>query len=316
LDEYGDIGVILLEKYQPSMRSSKASVAQSLLTRPFPRPEATSIIWRRIALTSAFVTLFLLVFRPFGLHNVPAGQILAFVAYGCVTAVAMTLVGIVLPMMFTMWFDERRWSIGKEIGMAAVTIGVIAVGNALFSAWYFGFAVTASMALGFVLITAAIGVFPATAIVLAQAGRYQKKYSAAAERLDADLVKPVPLLKEEQAVIMDDEGRATIETAANDVLCMWSADNYVEVVMRRGGTVSRHLVRTSLRSIETHSQLPERFWRCHRSVIVNTSLVEHVSGNAQGYLLHIDGIDPIPVARSKNRDLGQRLRSQTVPTTT
>ncbi len=286
----------------------------SVLSRPFPRPETAGVVWRRIGLTSVFVMLFLMVFRPFGLHTLPAGTYGPFLAYGLVTALAMTLVGVVLPMVFPAWFDERRWTVGREISMAALTILLIAVGNALYSAWHFGFAITPSFALGFVAITAAIGLFPSTAIVLAQVGRYQRQYEAAAERLDAEIVQPVPLAEGASVVITDDDGRVGVEAAADDVCCLWSADNYVEVVVKRGDVVTRHLVRTSLRSVESRGQLPPTFWRCHRSVIVNVRRVEHVSGNAQGYSLHIGGIDSIPVARSRSREVGQRLRGQTAPT--
>jgi len=284
------------------------------LLRPFPRPETAAVVWRRVGLTSAFVMLFLLVFRPFGLHLLPSGTYAPFAAYGLVTALAMTLVGVVLPKVFPVWFDERRWTVGREIAMAALTILLIAVGNALYSAWHFGFAITPSFALAFVAITAAIGLFPSTAIVLAQVGRYQRQYVAAAERLDAEIVQPKPLIEEELVVITDDDGRVGVEARADDVCCLWSADNYVEVVVKRGEVLTRHLVRTSLRSVESRGQLPSSFWRCHRSVIVNVRRVEHVSGNAQGYLLHIGGIDSIPVARSRSREVGQRLRSQTAPT--
>jgi hypothetical protein len=285
-----------------------------LFRRPFPRPETATAVWRRVGLTSVFVMLFLMVFRPFGLHAIPAGTYVPFVMYGLVTASAMTLVGVVLPMVFPAWFDERRWTVGREIAMAALTILLIAVGNAWYSAWYFGVAVTPSFALGFVGITAAIGVFPSTAIVLAQVGRYQRQYVAAAERLDAEIVQPMPLTERAVVVITDDDGRVGVEAAADDVCCLWSADNYVEVVVKRGDVVTRHLVRTSLRFVEHRCQLPSTFWRCHRSVIVNMRRVEHVSGNAQGYSFHIGGIDSIPVARSRSREVGQRLRGQTAPT--
>ena len=39
--------------------------------------------------------------------------------------------------------------------------------------------------------------------------------------------------------------------------------------------------------------------RCHRSYLVNTALVDYVSGNAQGYQLHLKGTDQeVPVGRT------------------
>ena len=56
------------------------------------------------------------------------------------------------------------------------------------------------------------------------------------------------------------------------------------------------------------SDLPQ-FFRCHRTYLVNLDRVGHVSGNAQGYKLHLEGIDNlVPVSRSLNEEINLRLK--------
>jgi DNA-binding LytR/AlgR family response regulator len=51
-----------------------------------------------------------------------------------------------------------------------------------------------------------------------------------------------------------------------------------------------------------------QFFRCHRAYIVNLAAVEHVSGNAQGYKLHLkDVAELIPVSRNLNSVLSSKL---------
>lgn len=58
---------------------------------------------------------------------------------------------------------------------------------------------------------------------------------------------------------------------------------------------------------ENLAEFPE-FYRCHRTYIVNLQKVKHISGNAQGYKLHLENIDTlIPVSRSLNEGIAAKF---------
>ena len=60
--------------------------------------------------------------------------------------------------------------------------------------------------------------------------------------------------------------------------------------------LQKALLRSSLSHLET--QLPGPVVRCHRSYLVNLHQVGQVTGNAQGYRLHLHGGQAVvPVAR-------------------
>lgn len=76
-----------------------------------------------------------------------------------------------------------------------------------------------------------------------------------------------------------------------------SADNYVKVFYTGG----QQLIRSTLKQLEDSFRGNERIFRCHRTYLVNLDRVIHISGNAQGYKLHLEGVvQTIPVSRSLN----------------
>ncbi|WP_158550010.1 LytR/AlgR family response regulator transcription factor [Runella aurantiaca] len=81
-------------------------------------------------------------------------------------------------------------------------------------------------------------------------------------------------------------------------LCYIEADdNYVTVVFQEEQKIRKELLRSSLGRIESQIRA-SHIRRCHRSYMVNLQKVYRVSGNAQGYKLHLWQVaEPLPVSR-------------------
>ncbi|RYZ20584.1 MAG: LytTR family transcriptional regulator, partial [Sphingobacteriales bacterium] len=89
-----------------------------------------------------------------------------------------------------------------------------------------------------------------------------------------------------------------------------SSDNYSTVVYLKNNQPVKTLLRSSLSRLETQLSGNAVLVRCHRSFIVNLENVEKVTGNAQGYKLHLhEGNFQIPVARKYNDTLVAQLKS-------
>jgi hypothetical protein len=91
--------------------------------------------------------------------------------------------------------------------------------------------------------------------------------------------------------------------------------NYLEIFFSSSNGVEKHLKRLPLKEFyEQLSSLPFIF-KVHRSYVVNLKAIESISGNAQGYVLHLKDNYPrtIPVSRSKIEEFNQlytNLKSQ------
>jgi DNA-binding LytR/AlgR family response regulator len=98
--------------------------------------------------------------------------------------------------------------------------------------------------------------------------------------------------------LFSSNNKQQIELAENEFLYAESQQNYVAISHLKDGEIKETTLRNTLKNIQ--SQLPEKpFFRCHQSYLVNTSLIENVSGNAQGLRLQLKGLDSmeIPVSR-------------------
>lgn len=282
----------------------------SLLRRPFPRPESSSSRWLLVLGVSVFVTLFLLIFEPFGLSSEISQRVLVIAGYGAVTAICMSALLVLPTAMFPTYYSEERWTVWKEIVQLMVTISVIGLGNTLYTWWVFGYELDVRLFLSFQVITFVIGSIPASFIVLLQYQRYQQLFSRGARDIEAHIHAPHGHADPSRFTITDDEGRSAVDISVNDLVVMTAADNYVLVQWRTNGQHHQQLLRTSLKSIEERHPLPKAWFRCHRSHIVNIESVEHVSGNAQGYRLHCGSTIEIPVARSKSTKMRDLLRER------
>ena len=91
--------------------------------------------------------------------------------------------------------------------------------------------------------------------------------------------------------------------------------NYLEIFFSSSNGVEKHLKRLPLKEFyEQLSSLPFVF-KVHRSYVVNLRTIESISGNAQGYVLHLKdySLRSIPVSRSKIEEFNQlytNLKSQ------
>ncbi len=83
--------------------------------------------------------------------------------------------------------------------------------------------------------------------------------------------------------------------AVESVLCFVAADKYTSVHTAQG----EHLIRKPIKELESELD-PERFWRVHRSAIVNVECIEACRRDEEGHpRLSIRGLDAeIPVSRA------------------
>lgn len=81
----------------------------------------------------------------------------------------------------------------------------------------------------------------------------------------------------------------------NDLICIQSSDNYVEVIFKEGEKLKTQLIRNKLTSVE--EQLPELI-RTHRSFLINPyHFKQWKTGNRKVQILLSDGIE-VPVSKT------------------
>jgi DNA-binding LytR/AlgR family response regulator len=305
----------------------------NLLRQPYPQNETPGHGWRLALLFGVFVGAFLTIFQPFDLNTWQTDhKLLKIWGFGGITFVVMVVMMVVVPRLWPRFFVEEGWTVGKQIAYVFVQILLIAVANRLYLVWLVGGAYGAGWGYSLV-VTGLVGIFPTTAAVVANYIRQLKRYQQQAATLSATLpphpsadtstssvavAADGPTEPHQAAIVLVAENeKDTFTLPAADLLAIESSDNYCTVFFARKQTLAKELMRSSLSRLETqlsdfqYIDNVKSFVRCHRSYVVNLEQVERISGNAQGYKLHLLGGQLIiPVARKYNDTLIAELEQQ------
>lgn len=289
---------------------------RSFLLQPYPFGYSTKRKLSVCALIGLFVTLFIALFQPFGMSELPVAQQWLHAAYfGLVTFFVSGLIQAGLPRLLPPLFVEAHWKSWKEIVLLLLVLLCISAANYGLMFWLYP---QTNMFRSFgqvLLMTVQIGIFPVVAVVFFKQLLLYRRYAAAAlavnQTIDAPTATPVPEQMAGAAIDIELSGEGQkdrLQLALTNLLWVASADNYVRVHYRTAGEVRSQLLRASLKNIEQQLAPHPGFFRCHRMYLVNLEQVTGVSGNAQGLRLHISGTEEtVPVSRSLTQTTRERL---------
>ena len=264
-----------------------------IIQQPYPYSDSDN---RKILLSLGagfFIGLFLIYFEPFGINNLHTpDKIQNLSGYGIITSATMLFLYFILPMSSPNYFKEENWTVGREISFLTLTVTLIALFNVIYSKFIFsiesyGYALFSMVGYTFIL-----GIFPTVGIVLSNYIYYLKQYSK----------PPQPSYVSEQIQVSEllliaENEKDTMKLSTLNLLYIESSDNYSTLVLMKDEQLFKEIIRSSLTRLEGQIQI-KSIVRCHRSFIVNLDKVIKVSGNAQGFKLHLEGTDfMVPVAR-------------------
>lgn len=250
--------------------------------------------------------------KPFGLDRVPKNYILIHsLLYGFVTFSTTAANLLLLPQLLPKWFDESRWTVGKELFMMIWQIITISLANVALAHILYGRDLSFATLLVFLGYTSAVGIFPIGILVLLKYIKLLKKYQETARSIGPELFATEASIKPDTLIItlLGDYQNEVFKVRANHILYVSTADNYIQVFYLKDDTVVSVFLRSTLKKAEESLSKSSQFFRCHRTYLVNLHKIEHISGNAQGLKLHMQGSSElIPVSRSLNQQLKQQMQ--------
>jgi hypothetical protein len=259
-----------------------------------------------------FVFLFLFIFKPFGLSNVPVGITSVALGYALITFVVMLMLNIAAMPLLPRFFSEERWNVARELYWNMLNVLVIGFGNAIYSASIGISDFSPYSILMFELYTISIAIIPISITVLFKESQRSDKFKQASNELNHRIEEQTKENKtntqNSSLLISSGNEKDKLQVLLSDLLFVQSSDNYVEVHYLEKGHATKKLMRISLKAVELQLESNSDIFRCHKSYMVNLKKVNHVSGNAQGYKLKLEHTNkPIPVSRPNNDELKKRL---------
>lgn len=265
--------------------------------------------------------LLILGFAPFSFKALDlAPRAVLSLAFGLIASLGVLLVVGLLKWLAPRFMQEESWTVGKELVLILTVVAGICVLN---------FAVILGVGLSqdpvlhvfksAVLYTLGISIIPVGMLTLLEQFGHQRKKLKQAKRLTMQLRQQTTAAPSARngpssagAILLEAEnGQVELQLKPDEILFLNSDGNYVEVHYVDGSSRPHtKLIRNRLKHFA--SALPEdRFFRCHKSYVVNGARIIRVEGNARNLELLLRGTDRrIPVSRSKSDALSAFLKDE------
>lgn len=284
------------------------------LSQPYPFHTFEESVKRSIFF-SIFLTLFLLIFRPFGLEVYKYEESYLIAGYGLVTFLTTLLCDYISTHFLSHIFDEEKWKVYKQVLYALVVLFLLGITNYIYAYLIGAFPGTITGFLKVQLYVLLSCIVPVTLVVLWRQNLLLKKNLQEAKQLSAELpskeTEPVVVQESvipERIAFTSENKNDTVSVSADQLVCIISKENYIEIIWQDESSVKKSLLRNTLIKAEESLSGVSYFFRPHRSYLVNLKKVTAVDGNAQGYRLTVEGlVETVPVARGRAAELHEAL---------
>lgn len=262
-----------------------------------------------------FLTLFLLVFTPFGLDVFAYDRFYIILGYGLVTYATITLNDVVGYTLAPKIFSEPHWNVTNQIVWMIWHLLMLGVTNLMYGFLVGAFPLTLLSFLKLELYVFASAIIPVMGITILRQNYLLRQNRHQADGINQDIrekeFRPAP--DSQRLRFTADNNKDYLEEHPSSIISIRSQDNYVEFVVKKEDKIQKELLRSTLGRIEEFLAGNGDFFRCHRAFIVNLGKVKSVEGNSQGYRLIMEDMsEPIPVARPRNKALRDIMHSLNV----
>jgi DNA-binding LytR/AlgR family response regulator len=270
-------------------------VFKNVLLEPFPIRETS---WKLIVLISLFVSMFMVIFQPFGSSNLPnSSRIFILFGYGLVTMIGLSVNLKLITRFFKSAFTETNWTVLKEVLWVLWILFTIGALNFLYTDLLLN---NIGSFIQFQLYTLSIGFFVVLTLTLISTKVLKSKYQVQALEFGGNESWKIENVKDTILNLTSENGKNQPPVRLNQLLYIESQKNYVLVQISEEDSVQTIKFRSTLSSIEL--QLAEsgitQVVRCHRAFLINLEKVNSFTGNAQGLKLIVNHDKMIPVSRT------------------
>lgn len=283
----------------------------TLLKRPYFTDTSARYRLKHAAFFGLFVFIFLFVFRPFGLGSLSGILLIVCAGFGFVTFAAMVILNVFITHLFKKFYKEEDWTLGKEMFQTILNIILIGCFNFLFFSFLISNNFSWKAFLWFQFSAFAVGAIPVSIYLILKEKSSRIRFETEAQQLSGKIEKNRNKAEVYNPVTFYSQKSKENFTIKPDLLFyIQASDNYLDIFFGNG-TLQRKTIRNTLKSAQDKLNDYPVFMRCHRSYIVNIEKIIRITGNAQGYKLHLQGIEePIPVSRQYNNLIKDRLTNR------
>ena len=250
--------------------------------------------WRFIIFLTLFVPAFLLIFQPFGVNNfdpkntITSTFLLSMLGFGLVIGLSLTFFEFVLARIILKKNTLRHFITKWILELVFLSFTVFLYYNVMggFHDWHF---------ISFLSFVFNIGMMALIPFAIVFLFYLNKEKSKSLEQLAQ---QPKLSIEDKFISLYSYNKKEKITILLKDLLFVEAQDNYVKIYFIEKDTVKTKLLRNKLSGLEEDLK-NYGIIRCHRSYIINSSIIERViqSGNKTQIILK-KYPNPISVSRS------------------
>lgn len=269
---------------------------RSILNSPYPCMFGQKENFFTALAIGVFVATFLIVFQPFSIsESEDSFRVLKTAGFGVVSFIVLLFFYFVIPSIFKKFFDEKNYTLGKDLIASIGLILMIGLANGIYA--QFVLHEEALVSIGVMIWqTFLVGIFPLTFLSLIQYNQQFRINMKASKEIKIPNASEESNYLNKQPFIIPGSVKA-INLDFRNIRYLESDGNYVFINSIEDHKSVKTIHRATLKSIEEKNGLPNLF-RCHRSYIINLDHITEVSGNAQGLKLSIkECADHVPVSK-------------------
>lgn len=281
--------------------------------------------WKTVTIPSVIVFLIIALLQPFGISQMTSDyKLLILMGYGVASFVALSITFYLLPVLFSSYYKEQTWTLGKNLLRMLVTCLLVAFCNWLYTAWVYDLNLNWRLFCICMLWVTLLSPFPIILFLMWNRNLQLARNLREATEINTYISKDVS--SEDKTISSEDDERSSkvllfavgtkemLEVKADDFFYAEAEGNYVKVSYQseKDGKIVRKLLRATLKQMEEAVATSPFIIRCHRAFLVNVQLVVKVDGNSQGYRLQLEGCqDEIPVSRAYAKEVKALIESKT-----
>ena len=290
----------------------KEQSIKNIMTRWWREPYPSLVSpWKVVVVPALIIFLVLYLLQPFGIAWIESGKLWVTLGAACISAGVSSVFVWVLPWMFPKYYEERAWTLGKEVSGTLALFLCITVCVWLYVAWLCGVMPGVRLFFTVLLWVLILGAFPTVLFAMWNRNIRLARNLREATELNLRLSQKPEAEETPPATLVFSGGtKEMLEMDARSFLYAESEGNYVRLhyLSPKDNRPVSKLLRLTMKQAEAAVASAPFIVRCHRAFLVNLHQVSKVDGNSQGYRLRLEGCaEEVPVSRGYAKDVKNRL---------
>ena len=290
----------------------KEQSIKNIMTRWWREPYPSLVSpWKVVVVPALIIFLVLYLLQPFGIAWIESGKLWVTLGAACISAGVSSVFVWVLPWMFPKYYEERAWTLGKEVSGTLALFLCITVCVWLYVAWLCGVMPGVRLFFTVLLWVLILGAFPTVLFAMWNRNIRLARNLREATELNLRLSQKPEAEETPPATLVFSGGtKEMLEMDARSFLYAESEGNYVRLhyLSPKDNRPVSKILRLTMKQAEALVASAPFIVRCHRAFLVNLHQVSKVDGNSQGYRLRLEGCaEEVPVSRGYAKEIKERL---------